>query len=141
MLPGVLMRRIGWAIALAAAWLTPAAAQAPASSPAVTAPAAAQQTAAPTAGTAQTSTKPDTATPSQAAIPTIAPTPGIGQPDGRMGLQTQVGPIGHEAAGFHDNILLPLCAIISAIVLILLLVALVRFRRGGNPVPSRNSHN
>lgn len=71
----------------------------------------------------------------------MAPTPGIGQPDGRMGIQEQVSPIGHEAAGFHDNILLPLCAIISAIVLILLVVALVRFRRGANPVPSRNSHN
>ena len=71
----------------------------------------------------------------------MAPTPGIGQPDGRMGLQDQVGPIGREASGFHDNVLLPLCAIISLIVLILLIVALVRFRRGGNPVPSRNSHN
>jgi len=144
MLSGVLMRRIGWAIALAAASLTPAAAQAPANTPAVAAPAATQPTA-PPAGFAQDSSKPDTATatPAQepAAIPTIAPTPGIGQPDGRMGLQDQVGPIGHEAAGFHDNILLPLCAIISAIVLILLIVALIRFRRSGNPVPSRNSHN
>lgn len=111
----------------------------------MTAPAAAQPTAAPPAGVAQDSNKPDTATatpaPEPAALPTMAPTPGFGQPDGRMGLQNQVGPIGHEAAGFHDNILLPLCAIISAIVLILLLVALVRFRRGKNPVPSRNSHN
>ncbi|HEX3677431.1 MAG TPA: cytochrome c oxidase subunit II [Sphingomicrobium sp.] len=111
----------------------------------MTAPAAAQPTAAPPAGFAQNSNKPDTATATPAqepvAFPTMAPTPGIGQPDGRMGLQDQVGPIGHEAASFHDYILLPLCAIISAIVLILLIVALVRFRRSKNPVPSRNSHN
>jgi cytochrome c oxidase subunit 2 len=111
----------------------------------VTAPAAAQPTAPAPAGFAQNSNKPGTAaaTPAQepVALPTMAPTPGIGQPDGRMGLQNQMGPIGHEAAGFHDNILLPLCAIISAIVLILLVVALVRFRRSKNPVPSRNSHN
>jgi len=145
MLTGVLMRRIGWAIALAAAWLTPAAAQAPVSSPTAAAAPATKPGAAPPAGFAQNSNKPDTATATPAqgpvTLPTMAPTPGFGQPDGRMGLQNQVGPIGREAAGFHDNILLPLCLIISAIVLVLLVVALVRFRRGGNPVPSRNSHN
>jgi cytochrome c oxidase subunit 2 len=58
-----------------------------------------------------------------------------------MGLQNEVSPIGREAAAFHNNWLLPLCAIISIVVLVLLIVALVRFRRGANPVPSRNSHN
>jgi len=58
-----------------------------------------------------------------------------------MGLQTQVTPIGEEAAAFHDNWLLLLCAAISALVLVLLVIALFRFRRGANPVPSRNSHN
>jgi cytochrome c oxidase subunit 2 len=141
------MKRIGWAIALAAAWLTPAAAQAPASSPAPASAAAGQPTAAPPAGFAQDATKPDAATaspaqePVAAALPTVDPTPGIGQPDGRMMLQDQVTPIGREAASFHDYWLLPLCAAISALVLILLLIALVRFRRGANPVPSRNSHN
>jgi cytochrome c oxidase subunit 2 len=137
------MKRIGWAaIALAAAWLSPAAAQSPASSPP-----AAQPTAAPSAGFAQDATKPDaaTATPAQepvaAALPTVAPTPGIGEPDGRMGLQDQVTPIGREASYFHDYWLLPLCALISLVVLALLLWAMIRFRRGANPVPSRNSHN
>src|SRR5205814_9799674 len=69
------------------------------------------------------------------------PTPGIGQPDGRKGLQDQVTPIGEEAAGFHNYWLLPLCAIISIIVLGLLLAAIIRYRRGANPTPSRNSHN
>jgi cytochrome c oxidase subunit II len=139
------MKRIGWAIALAGLWLAPAAAQAPASSPASTA--AAQPTTAPPAGFAQNANKPDTATaspaqePVAAALPTVAPTPGVGEPDGRMMLQDQVTPIGREAAGFHNNWLLPLCALICGIVLILLLFAMIRFRRGANPVPSRNSHN
>ena len=44
------------------------------------------------------------------------PTPGIGEPDGRKGIQEQVTPIGQEAVGFHNNWLLPLCAIISIFV-------------------------
>ncbi|MEP6983322.1 MAG: cytochrome c oxidase subunit II [Sphingomicrobium sp.] len=110
------MRRIGWAIALAAAGLTPAAAQAPARAP------------------------------SQKAIVYgsvghAIPTAGVGEPDGRKGIQMQVTPIGREALGFHNKWLLPLCAIISIFVLALLLYAMVRFRRGVHPVPSRNSHN
>lgn len=140
------MKRIGWAIALAAIWLTPAAAQqAPASSPATTT-AAAQAASAPTAGFAQDAQKPDAATApasqeAASALPTVAPTPGIGEPDGRMMLQDQVTPIGREAAFFHDYWLLPLCALISIIVLGLLLWSMIRYRRGANPVPSRNSHN
>jgi cytochrome c oxidase subunit 2 len=147
MLSGVQMKRIGWAIALAAAWLTPAAAQAPASAPptstASSAPAAAQPNATPPGGFAQNPNAPEaaTASPAQEPVTLLAPTPGVGQPDGRMGLQDQVSPIGLEAAGFHDNILLPLCALISVIVLALLLWVIVRYRRGANQVPSRNSHN
>jgi len=62
-------------------------------------------------------------------------------PDGRKGLQDQVTPIGREALAFHDNILLTLCAVISAFVLALLLWVMIRYRRGANPTPSRNSHN
>jgi cytochrome c oxidase subunit 2 len=57
------------------------------------------------------------------------------------GIQEQVTPIGQEAASFHNNWLLLLCALISIFVLALLLYAIVRYRRGRNPVPSRNSHN
>jgi cytochrome c oxidase subunit 2 len=71
----------------------------------------------------------------------MAPTPGIGEPDGSKGIQPQVTPIGEEAVGFHNNILLPLCAVISIFVLALLLWAMIRYRRGANPTPSRNSHN
>ena len=137
------MRLIGWAIALAAAGLTPAAAQAPLSESNQSASAAA--TATPPAGTAQNAGKPD-APAAPAMVPGspghMLPTVGVGEPgDGRMGIQDQVTPIGREAAAFHNNWLLTLCAIISAFVLILMVVALIRFRRGANPTPSRNSHN
>ncbi|HKP33672.1 MAG TPA: cytochrome c oxidase subunit II [Sphingomicrobium sp.] len=136
------MRLIGWAIALAAAGLTPVAAQAqaPAPSQAATATPAA---ATPPAGTAQDAAKPDAAQPTivPGSVGHMIPTPGVGEPDGRKGIQLQVTPIGEEAAAFHDNWLLLLCAIISVFVLALLLYAIVRFRRGANPTPSRNSHN
>jgi len=136
------MRLIGWAIALAAAGLTPAAANAQATTPSQ-ATAAAPAAATPAAGTAQDAAKPDAAQPAivPGSIGHMIPTPGVGEPDGRKGIQLQVTPIGEKAASFHDNWLLPLCAIISAFVLALLLYAIVRFRRGANPTPSRNSHN
>src|SRR3954451_25385065 len=61
--PGVKMRRIGWAIALAAAWLTPAAAKAPVSAPAPAKPSAAAPVATPPDGTAQNPDKPDAGQP------------------------------------------------------------------------------
>ena len=105
--------------------------------------AAQPSTATPPAGTAQNPDKPDAAQPAvvPGTVGHMIPTPGIGEPDGRKGIQMQVTPIGEEASQFHNNWLLPLCAIISIIVLALLLYAIVRFRRGANPVPSRNSHN
>src|SRR5690349_9459140 len=139
------MRLIGWAIALAAAGLTPATAQAPATSPAP-APMSHDHSvmATPSAGTAQNPGQPDAAQPPAVVPGSVGhalPTPGIGEPDGRKGIQMQVTPIGEEASHFHNNWLLPLCAVISVIVLGLLLWAMVRYRRGANPTPSRNSHN
>jgi cytochrome c oxidase subunit 2 len=134
------MKLIGWALALAAAGLSPAAAaQAPATSPAKNASA----TATPPAGTAQDAAKPDAAQPAviPGSVGHAIPTPGIGEPDGRKGVQYQVTPIGEEAATFHNDWLLPLCAAISVFVLGLLLYAMVRYRRSANPTPSRNSHN
>src|SRR3954470_9260562 len=72
---------------------------------------------------------------------TQKPTLTIGQPDGRAALQDQVTPIGQEALGFHNHILMPIITIISLIVLGLLLWVIVFYRRKANPVPSRNSHN
>jgi len=125
------MKLIGWAIALAAAGLTPAAAQAPATSPADNAAAAA----------------PAAATP--AAAPIVygsvghqIPNPKIGMPQaGKIGIEEQVTPIGHEAEHFHDIWLMPLITVISIFVLVLLAWTMFRYRRGANPTPSRNSHN
>jgi cytochrome c oxidase subunit 2 len=127
------MKLIGWAIALAAAGLTPAAAQAPASAPADNTTAAAPA--------ATPAAAPAAAPIVYGSVGHALPTPGIGMPDGRKGLQDQVTPIGREALGFHDSILLPLCGVISAFVLALLLWVMIRYRRGANPTPSRNSHN
>jgi cytochrome c oxidase subunit 2 len=65
----------------------------------------------------------------------------VGAPDGRMGIQDQVTPIGREAAGFHDYILMPAITIITLIVLFLMLYVILRYRRAAHPVPSRTTHN
>jgi cytochrome c oxidase subunit 2 len=70
-----------------------------------------------------------------------SPVVGIGQPDGRMGIQDQVTPIGRQAAWFHNILLMPLITAISLFVLALLLYVIVRYRRSANPVPSRTTHN
>ena len=136
------MKLTGWLIALAAAALVPATAgAATAAEPqAATTPAEAAPTdAIDPAASAVPATGP-------AAVPApsidyAAPTPGVGIPDGRKGLQEQVTEVGREAAAFHDNWLLLMCAAISIFVLILLGYTMVRYRRGRNPTPSRTSHN
>jgi cytochrome c oxidase subunit 2 len=128
------MKLMGWAIALAAAGLTPAAAgaQAPtAAQPQVTGAAPAAAAPAPAA-----------ATPAPApSIDFAAPTPGIGVPDGRKGIQDQVTTLGQDLANFHNNWLLLMCAVISIFVLALLAWTMFRYRRGANPTPSRTTHN
>ena len=118
-----------WKTILMAATLAAASAgalaQTPAAAPAPAAPAAAAS--------------------APAAIPATPqfehPTPGIGQPDGRYGLQDQVTDIGREAVWMHDVVLMPIITLISLFVLGLLAYVVVRFRRSANPVPSRTSHN
>ncbi len=131
--------------AAAALGMTPhAAAQAPATTPAAAAPAAPKAAPAPDASTAApaATAEPGNVQAAQAAPASRAvPTPGIGQPDGRMGLQDQVTPIGREAAWFHNYLLLPIITVISIFVLALLLFVIIRFRRGAHPVPSRTTHN
>ena len=144
------MKLMGWALALAALGLTPA------TLPAQTAQIPATQT--PAAATPQATATPVAATPAAAGtvapaaapiakpapVPSIAfaaPTPSIGAPDGRKGIQDQVTEVGRDAASFHNGPLLIMCAAISIFVLILLGYAMVKFRRGANPTPSRTSHN
>ena len=147
------MKILGLVIALAAAGLSPLAAQTASvatseaaatknTAPAVAASATPTPAAAPKPGTPVVATSEAATTKNAPAPPAeVVPTPGIGMPDGRMGLQDQVTPIGNEAANFHNLWLVPLCFGISLVVLLLLAYAIIKFRRGANPVPSRNSHN
>jgi len=128
------MKLIGWAIVLAAAGLTPAAA---AQSPQASEPVSAAATQPAVEGAVDHSAH-NMPAPAAQVTP---PTPGFGVPDGRKGNQEQVTEIGREAQSFHDNWLLVLCAVISVVVLGLLGYAMVRYRRSAHPVPSRNSHN
>jgi cytochrome c oxidase subunit 2 len=148
------MKLIGWAIALAAAALTPAAALAQQGTPpptnvtAANANQAEPSAATPASASNETAASAPAAAPATAAAPIVVgspghmlPTPGIGEPDGRAGMQDQVTPIGQEARAFHNGPLLWLCVVISAFVLALLLWTLVRYNRRANPTPSRTSHN
>jgi len=130
---GVTMKLMGWAIAFAAAAMTPVAAGAQAPQPAEPQVSA--------AAPAPTATADAPAAAPAPAIDHAAPTPGVGVPDGRMGLQDQVTEVGQQAAGFHNNWLLTLCVVISLFVLALLVWTILRYRRGANPTPSRTSHN
>ena len=78
----------------------------------------------------------------QDGAPVIAVDPKVGHPvDGNYGLQPQVTQNGVFAHWFHDAILFPVITAISLFVLALLLWVVVRYRKVGNPVPSRTSHN
>lgn len=137
---GVTMKLKGWVIALAAAAMMPSAAWAQA--PAAAAPqAASTPEAAPAADTTAAPAADAATAPAAPAIDYAAPTPGVGVPDGRMGLQNQVTEVGQRAAGFHDNFLLSMNIVISIFVLVLLAYTIFRFRRGRNPNPSKTSHN
>ncbi len=152
---GVMMKLIAWAIAAGAAMMVPAAvaaqsgdrpttevtAQNPAQAepdPGIPASASPEGAAANPEATAPTAPE---AAPVPGTTGHMIPTPGIGVPDGRMGIQDQVTPLGREAQAFHDNWLLLLCVVISIFVLGLLLWTLIRYNRRRNPTPSRNSHN
>jgi len=66
----------------------------------------------------------------------------LGQPTpGGIGLQQSASPLKHEATFFHNWILLPMCIIISLLVLGLLLWIVVRYNKRSNPVPAKWSHN
>ncbi|NUT01139.1 MAG: cytochrome c oxidase subunit II [Sphingomonas sp.] len=139
------MKLIAWAIALAAAGLTPAAAQAPqAAQPQAqaTTEAAAQPTAENAPGPSTAPANPSAVTTTETGVGHALPQDRIGMPiKSGTGIQEQVTDVGRYAANFHNNWLLLLCVVISFIVLGLLAYTMMRFRRGANPTPSRTSHN
>jgi cytochrome c oxidase subunit 2 len=58
----------------------------------------------------------------------------------QMGFQDAATPIMEEITAFHDKLLVVITAI-SAFVLILLIIVIVRFNARANPTPSRTTHN
>ena len=76
------------------------------------------------------------------AVSRMAPTAGKGMPvDSGIFFQDQYSPNGDYALWMHDAVLMPVIAIISLLVLLLLLFVIVRYNRRANPVPSKTSHN
>jgi cytochrome c oxidase subunit II len=72
----------------------------------------------------------------------MKPTPGKGQPvAGAITFQDQYSQSGKQALHMHQAILLPLIAIVSLFVLLLLLIVVARFNKRANPVASKTSHN
>ena len=71
----------------------------------------------------------------------MKPTPGVGQPDAGWNLQGQHTPIGQYARWFNDSVLLPLMAVVTLVVFVLLIFAMARFWHRRNPVPSKTSHH
>ncbi len=66
---------------------------------------------------------------------------GLGQPTPwQMDLQDSASPVMADVAGFHFFLLWVIAAI-SAFVLALLLICIVRFNARANPTPSRTTHN
>ncbi len=66
---------------------------------------------------------------------------GVGMPiPGAMDVQTQYSPIGHRAKAMHDWLIWVMFGI-TAFVLVLLLIVIVKFNKRANPVPSKTAHN
>ena len=137
---GVKMKLIAWAIALAAAGLTPAAAQAP-------------QAAQPTAQTASEASAPAVESPVRRIPPAVtadrdrrsampSPTSSIGVPIRAAPASRSRSRRSARAPPTSTTSGCWCCAsIISLFVLGLLGYTIIRFRRGANPTPSRTSHN
>jgi cytochrome c oxidase subunit 2 len=76
------------------------------------------------------------------ASPALASGNLVGQPTpGAIGLQPGVTPLKHDAAFFHDVILLPIITVITLFVLALLVWVMVRYNKKANPTPATWSHN
>ena len=66
---------------------------------------------------------------------------GLGQPSPwQIGLQQSASPVMGDIVWFHDFLLYIITAI-TAFVLVLLVIVIVRFNARANPVPSRTTHN
>lgn len=59
----------------------------------------------------------------------------------QIGMQDAASPVMEQIRWFHDGLLLPITAVIVAVVMLLLLFVMIRFNKRANPTPSRVSHN
>lgn len=76
------------------------------------------------------------------ALPALASELRVGQPTpGAIGLQPGVTPLRHDAAFFHNVILLPIITVITLFVLALLVWVMFRYNKKANPTPAKWSHN
>lgn len=117
--------------------MIPAAAFAQEAAPAPVATASAE---APAAATAAATAQANAA--EVQAVAEMKPTEGIGMPVPKgVHLQEQQTEVGQYGRWMHDSVLLPIITLISLFVLALLLWAIVRYRAGANPNPSKTSHN
>jgi cytochrome c oxidase subunit 2 len=105
----------------------------------------AQDTAAPAAATVEQAA--DAAPAADKAAPAVnlanmgtAPDPSVGQPQGGWHIQPQVTALGQRGSDFNSALLM-IMGVITAFVFALLIWAIIRFRRGANPVPSKTTHN
>lgn len=72
----------------------------------------------------------------------MKPTTGVGMPNAKqIDFQNQFSDNGAYAKWIGNSILLPVLVGISLLVLVLLMIIVVRFRRSVNPVPSKTTHN
>lgn len=76
------------------------------------------------------------------ALPAMAQEPVLGVPhDKGIGLQAPATELAAEIDFLHNQILLPIIAVITAFVMVLLLIVIVRFNEKRNPVPSKTAHH
>lgn len=66
----------------------------------------------------------------------------VGMPHDRgINFQEAVTSLGREGQWFNNEFLLPIITVISAFVLLLLIIIVIKFRASKNPVPSKTTHN
>lgn len=58
-----------------------------------------------------------------------------------LGFRDAATPVMRDIVNFHDNILLPLCIIISVFVLALLIYVMIKYNAKSNPNPASFTHN
>jgi cytochrome c oxidase subunit II len=68
--------------------------------------------------------------------------PVLGKPEPeKLGFQPAASPVMHDIEAFHNNLLLPIITVVTAVVLLLLLWVMVRYNSSANKTPRKFTHN